>query len=97
VDYVYSTVLSLAAILMEEARFQRYKRPVDSVKRIFFALIEPFGYRQLTMWFRLKAFVRFARGDHSWGKMPREGFSAPAAQPAGQIAPLAQQATAGDR
>jgi cellulose synthase/poly-beta-1,6-N-acetylglucosamine synthase-like glycosyltransferase len=97
VVYVYSTVLSLAAILMEEASFHRYKRPVDSVKLIFFALIEPFGYRQLTMWFRLKAFVRFARGDHSWGKMPREGFSAPAAQPAGQIAPLAQQATAGDR
>jgi hypothetical protein len=78
VVYVYSTVLSLAAILMEEASFHRYKRPVDSLKLILFALIEPFGYRQLTMWFRLKAFVRFARGDHSWGKMPREGFAAPA-------------------
>ncbi len=75
VAYVYGTVLSLAAILMEEASFHRYKRPSDTVRLVVFALLEPFGYRQLTVWFRLKAFAQYLRGDHSWGRMPREGFA----------------------
>jgi hypothetical protein len=76
VAYLYGIVLSLAAILMEEASFHRYRRPVDSLRLLFYALIEPFGYRQITVWFRLKAFARYIRGDHSWGRMNREGFAA---------------------
>lgn len=76
VAYVYGTVLSLAAILMEESSFHRYKRPSDSLRLVGFALLEPIGYRQLTVWFRLRAFIRYLRGDHSWGRMKREGFGA---------------------
>jgi hypothetical protein len=76
VTYLYGMALSLAAILMEEASFHRYRRPMDSLRLAWFALIEPFGYRQMTVWFRLKAFARYLRGDHSWGKMQREGFAA---------------------
>jgi len=80
--YLFGTLLSLAAILMEEVSFKRYRRPADTLRLIWFAFIEPFGYRQVTVWFRLKAFVRYFRGDHSWGKMLREGFSAPAEEAA---------------
>ena len=76
VTYLYGTALSLAAILMEESSFHRYRRPMDSLRLAWFAFIEPLGYRQMTVWFRLKAFVRYLRGDHSWGKMQREGFAA---------------------
>jgi cellulose synthase/poly-beta-1,6-N-acetylglucosamine synthase-like glycosyltransferase len=76
VTYLYGIALSLAAILMEEASFHRYRRPIDSLRLAWFAFIEPLGYRQVTVWFRLKAFVRYLRGDHSWGKMQREGFAA---------------------
>ena len=75
VTYLYGIALSLAAILMEEASFHRYRRPADSLRLAFFAFIEPLGYRQLTVWFRLKAFWRYFRGDRSWGKMQREGFA----------------------
>jgi hypothetical protein len=67
---------------MEEASFHRYRRPGDSAKLAWFAFIEPLGYRQMTVWFRVKAFVRYFRGDRSWGKMQREGFAGKL--PAGQ-------------
>lgn len=72
--YLFGTLLSLAAILMEEVSFQRYRRPADTLRLVLFAFIEPFGYRQVTVWFRLKAFVRYFQGDRSWGRMKREGF-----------------------
>ena len=83
--YLFGTLLSLAAILMEEVSFHRYRRTSDTLRLVFFAFIEPFGYRQVTVWFRLKAFVRYLQGDHSWGRMKREGFGG--AQPAGTPAP----------
>lgn len=76
VTYLYGIVLSLAAILMEEATFHRYRRPADSLRLVVFAILEPLGFRQATVWFRLKAFWRYLRGDHSWGRMQREGFGA---------------------
>jgi len=86
--YLFGTLLSLAAILMEEVSFHRYRRPLDTLRLVFFAFIEPFGYRQITVWFRLKAFVRYFQGDHSWGRMQREGFSA-APAPATEARPAA--------
>jgi cellulose synthase/poly-beta-1,6-N-acetylglucosamine synthase-like glycosyltransferase len=76
--YLFGTLLSLAAILMEEVSFHRYRRTSDTLRLVLFAFIEPFGYRQVTIWFRLKAFVRYFQGDHSWGRMKREGFGATA-------------------
>lgn len=76
--YLYGTLLSLAAILMEEVSFNRYRRPSDTARLLWFAFIEPFGFRQVTVWFRLKAFWRYFQGDHSWGRMKREGFGATA-------------------
>ena len=78
--YLFGTLLSLAAILMEEVSFHRYRRTSDTLRLVFFAFIEPFGYRQVTVYFRLKAFVRYLQGDHTWGRMKREGFGG--AQPA---------------
>ena len=83
VAYLYGTVLSLASILMEEVSFHRYRRTRDTLRLVMYAFLEPFGYRQLTVWFRLKAFHRFLRGDHSWGKMKREGFGSGTAEAAG--------------
>lgn len=74
--YLFGSLLSLAAILMEEVSFHRYRRPADTFRLLVFAFIEPFGYRQVTVYYRLKSFWKFFRGDHSWGRMNREGFGA---------------------
>jgi cellulose synthase/poly-beta-1,6-N-acetylglucosamine synthase-like glycosyltransferase len=93
VAYVYGTVLSLAAILMEEASFHRYRRSSDTLRLVWFAILEPFGFRQITMWFRLRAFGRYLRGDHSWGRMKREGFGvAPAGREGAATSPAASTA-----
>lgn len=88
--YLFGTLLSLAAILMEEVSFHRYRRPSDTTRLLWFAFIEPFGFRQITVWYRLKAFYKFLKGDHSWGRMRREGFGTPApADAPARISPAA--------
>ena len=71
---LYGMLLSVWAILLEEVSFRRYKRPTDVLRLLLTTVIEAFGYRQLTLFFRLKAFWRVLRGDRRWGVMRREGF-----------------------
>jgi len=71
---LYGMLLSVWAILLEEVSFRRYRRPGDVLRLLFTTVIEGFGYRQLTLAFRLKAFWRLLRGDRRWGEMKREGF-----------------------
>jgi hypothetical protein len=44
---------------------------------LWFALVEGIGYRQMTVLFRLQSFWKFSRGVETWGRMTREGFTAP--------------------
>jgi cellulose synthase/poly-beta-1,6-N-acetylglucosamine synthase-like glycosyltransferase len=87
VALLYGVLLSTWAILLEEATFRRYRRQTDVLRLLFYAFAEAFGYRQLTVWFRLKAFWRVLRGDKRWGSMRREGFAAaaPVAAPPGAL------------
>ena len=70
----YGALLSFWAIALEEFTFRRYQSRADLFRLCWFALLEPFGYRQLNVWFRLKAFWKYLRADHSWGAMQRQGF-----------------------
>ena len=70
----YGTMLSLWAILLEELSFKRYERRRDFFRLVSRAFVESFGFRQLTVWFRLQAFWNYFRGEESWGAMTREGF-----------------------
>jgi hypothetical protein len=36
--------------------------------------MENLGYRQLTVYWRLRGFWNFLRGRKDWGKMERKGF-----------------------
>ena len=71
---LYGMLLSVWAILLEEVSFRRYTRPTDVLRLLFTTVIEAFGYRQLTLLFRLQAFWRLLRRDRRWGVMNREGF-----------------------
>jgi cellulose synthase/poly-beta-1,6-N-acetylglucosamine synthase-like glycosyltransferase len=70
----YGSLLSLWGVLLEEVSFRRYKRRRDFYRLIALAFIESFGFRQMTVWFRLQAFWKYFRGVESWGSMTREGF-----------------------
>jgi YaiO family outer membrane protein len=77
VAWGYGMLLSIWAVVLEEVSFRRYRRFIDLFRLLVFASLENFGYRQMTVWWRLKAFVNVAKGVHVWGDMARKGFGKP--------------------
>ncbi len=73
----YQMLLSTWAVILEEATFRVYERPRDFVRLILYAFLEPFGYRQLTVVWRLQGFWNAMRGLTHWGEMQRKGFATP--------------------
>jgi cellulose synthase/poly-beta-1,6-N-acetylglucosamine synthase-like glycosyltransferase len=73
---VYGALISLAAVALEEVSYRRYRRLSDLLMLIVLGIVENFGYRQLTAWWRLKGTWDFLRGKGGWGAMTRKGFSA---------------------
>lgn len=71
----FGIVLSCLGILLDELSFRRYSRASDLTRLFGYAVIESIGFRQLTVWFRLRGFWHWWRGSHSWGVMVREGFT----------------------
>jgi len=68
------SALSVGAVALEEISFRRYRRFGDLVTLLGVALIENFGYRQVSMWWRLRGLVSAVRGDLGWGTMDRQGL-----------------------
>jgi hypothetical protein len=77
VAWGYGMLLSIWAVVLEEVSFRRYRRFTDLVRMLLFASLENFGYRQCTVWWRLKAFAKVAKGVRAWGDMTRKGFGKP--------------------
>jgi YaiO family outer membrane protein len=77
VAWGYGMLLSIWAVVLEEVSFRRYRRFGDLFRLLLFASLENFGYRQLTVFWRLKAFINVWKGVHAWGDMARKGFGKP--------------------
>lgn len=75
VAWTYGMMLSIWGIVLEEIGFRRYSRWSDLLRLLAFAGLENFGYRQLTVWYRLRAFWSAARSRNVWGRMTRTGFA----------------------
>ena len=70
---VYGALISVAAVILEEVSFRRYPRLLDLLRLAMYAVLENFGYRQLTVWWRLRGSIDFVRGRAEWGPMVRRG------------------------
>jgi len=77
VAWGYGMLLSIWAVVLEEVSFRRYRRFGDLLLLLLYASLENFGYRQRTVWWRLKAFVTVWKHGRVWGEMTRKGFAAP--------------------
>lgn len=65
-------LLSICAIMLEEFSFPMYRKPRELALLYAAALLENFGYRQLTVWWRLKGFFRWiTRRRHKWETITR--------------------------
>ncbi|MEJ2193416.1 MAG: glycosyltransferase [Ignavibacteriaceae bacterium] len=73
--FLYGVVLSTLAVCLEELSFKKYSNPKHMIQLMIAALIENFGFRQLTAWWRFKGFVEYFVGKRGWGKMEKKGFS----------------------
>jgi cellulose synthase/poly-beta-1,6-N-acetylglucosamine synthase-like glycosyltransferase len=71
----YQMFLSIWAVILEETTFRMYGRFRDFMRMLVFAALEPFGYRQITVYWRLRGFWNAFRGLRHWGEMRRTGFS----------------------
>jgi cellulose synthase/poly-beta-1,6-N-acetylglucosamine synthase-like glycosyltransferase len=70
----YGALISLSSVILEELSFRRYPRILDLLRLAMFGIVENFGYRQLTTWWRMRGTIDFLRGRAEWGVMTRRGF-----------------------
>src|SRR3989475_685725 len=75
VAWGYGMLLSLWAVVLEEVSFRRYRRPGDLARLLLYAVLETLGYRQRTVWWRLRAFFTLRTQRRVWGEMTRKGFA----------------------
>ena len=73
--FAFGIVLSVAAVGLEELSFHRYPRLSDLLRLFGLAVVENFGYRQLTAYWRIRGFFSALRGVKGWGQMERKGFA----------------------
>ena len=66
---------SAGAVVLEELSFRRYPRATDLLILASVGVLENFGYRQLTTYWRLKGVIDFFKKKQTWGTMTRKGFA----------------------
>jgi cellulose synthase/poly-beta-1,6-N-acetylglucosamine synthase-like glycosyltransferase len=73
--FAMGIALSLAAIGLEELTFRRYPRGRHLVILLGLAVLEAFGFRQLSTYWRARGLFAVLRKKQGWGEMTRRGFS----------------------
>jgi len=68
-------LVSFAAIWIDQTYFPRYRFPRDVMLLMAVSLVENFGYRQLTMFWRLIATWNYFFGKVAWSVSTRSGFA----------------------
>lgn len=70
-------ILSFASILIEEMTYQKYHKMPNILKILGLGTIEMFGYRQLTVLWRLCGFFPAPISNVTYSSLKREGFNKP--------------------
>ncbi|HEY1952019.1 MAG TPA: glycosyltransferase family 2 protein [Gemmatimonadaceae bacterium] len=72
--YGLGTALTAFTLILEDLSFHRYETFRDRALLFWWALMENIGYRQMTVYWRLRGLWKFVRGRKEWGAMERKGF-----------------------
>ncbi len=78
---VGGTLPTLLAIALERSACPRFRRRSDLEGLALAALLENFGYRQLTAWWRVKGLLSILRGRKTPGEVSRRDVQAPPLEP----------------
>lgn len=68
-------MMSIQALLIDNWGFDLFRGAKPRLRLLIAAIFENLGYRQITLWFRLKGLIKYFFGAKSWGKMTRKGFT----------------------
>lgn len=68
-------LLSLSALLLEEISFHMYARISDIFRLMSAIVLENFGYRQLTLIWRVQGLIEWISRKGSWGTMKRNALA----------------------
>jgi cellulose synthase/poly-beta-1,6-N-acetylglucosamine synthase-like glycosyltransferase len=74
VTFTFGVFVSVATLILEEVQLRRFPRARDLAVLALIAVVENFGYRQLSNFWRLQGWWQFLRKQQSWGTMTRKGF-----------------------
>lgn len=76
VTFTLGIFLSIATLILEEIQLRRFPKARELLVLGVIAVVENFGYRQLSNIWRLQGWWQFIRRQQSWGTMTRKGFAA---------------------
>ena len=80
--YGFGMLLSMVCLALDTVSSARPPGRRDLLWLALWAVLEPLGYRQLTVVWRLRGIARGLRGRRDWGAMTRTGFTpVPATRP----------------
>ncbi|RIX26998.1 glycosyltransferase family 2 protein [Sphingomonas edaphi] len=74
ITFTFGIFVSVATLILEEVELRRFPKPTDLIVLTVVAIVENFGYRQLSNFWRLRGLWQFLRKQQGWGQMTRRGF-----------------------
>jgi cellulose synthase/poly-beta-1,6-N-acetylglucosamine synthase-like glycosyltransferase len=82
VAVLWGMLLTLVSLVADRWTYRPGERETGGAVMFVVALLENFGYRQLTMFFRLKGLLGLLTGQRGWGSIERRGHGRQPAAPA---------------
>ena len=74
VTFTLGIFLSISTLVLEEIQLRRFPKAKELALLAAIAVVENFGYRQLSNLWRLQGWWQFLRKQQGWGTMTRKGF-----------------------
>jgi len=75
VTFTFGIFVSVATLVLEEIQLRRFPKSHELAVLALVAVLENFGYRQLSNLWRLQGWWQFLRKKQGWGTMTRKGFA----------------------
>jgi len=75
--YGWGLILSMLALVLHQWSAEVPFSSRDLPVLLWWVVLENLGYRQLTVFWRIRGFARYLRGASDWGAMTRIGFERP--------------------
>lgn len=67
-------LLSVQSLVLDDLNTNIYRGIRVRLGLLLAALLENVGYRQMTLYYRLKGTIKYLAGEKAWGRMKRKGF-----------------------